>query len=576
MADLLTTFANAYRYNPNAAFEGAQNMQNLMTGALNFQQKREALEAQRSLKELYANNPQPSFEDLARINPEFAMQQQLSNVDLQGKMLGMQKTQGEISEQQKTAFARTVAPIAEEFASKQINPEVMAQFHGKIGNALAQFEQQTGIKPPPGFNVEQLSPESILMWAMPYYKSPTMENIAKAQGTRMEREIPRTEGGPYGTRLIQGIPTGMGVTGFAPPGVNQPQGAQGQMPADLMQIAQQAAATFGVDPNLVMRVMQVESGGNRGAVSPKGAIGPMQLMPDTAKELGVDPRDVQQNIYGGVRYLAQQLQKYKDPELALAAYNAGPGAVDRAGGVPNYPETQSYVNKITGGAGATGGFGGAPSASGIVTPADEMRMRAEEERVKAGIQAEAAGIRKTAETQAEKAAAASEQFSTLQALDKQNVHSLIDQSFTSRPEQFAKSVVGSEMLGMPSEANTATERLTVIAAQMRDMAKAIVGAGPISEGEQKIISKALGGIETAKDPESRKAAYDQFVALAMEKIKKYPHLQMQMNAIQDMSQSAAQSSAQPSAGRLRIGDVKSGYEYLGGNPNDQSSWRKSR
>jgi hypothetical protein len=230
-------------------------------------------------------------------------------------------------------------------------------------------------------------------------------------------------------------------------------------------------------------------------------------------------------------------------------------------------------------AGNVGQPSAAPSAApsgAFVTPADEMRMRAEEERVKAGIQAEAAGMRKTAETQAEKSAAASEQFSTLQALNKQDVHSLIDQSFTSKPEQFAKSVIGSEMLGMPSEANTATERLTVIAAQMRDMAKAIVGAGPISEGEQKIISKALGGIETAKDPDSRKAAYDQFVELALEKIKKYPHLQMQMNAIQDMAQGAAQPSVKPPTNRLRIGDVKNGYEYLGGNPNDQSSWRKSR
>lgn len=102
----------------------------------------------------------------------------------------------------------------------------------------------------------------------------------------------------------------------------------------------------GVDPSLAVNVARQESGFRPDAVSPRGAIGPMQLMPATAQQLGVDPRDPAQNIRGGVTYLGQQMKAFGDPRLAAAAYNAGPGAVRRAGGVPNYPETQAYVNAV--------------------------------------------------------------------------------------------------------------------------------------------------------------------------------------------------------------------------------------
>lgn len=110
---------------------------------------------------------------------------------------------------------------------------------------------------------------------------------------------------------------------------------------------QQAAQKTGVDPSLIEAVMSAESGGNVGAPSSKGAIGLMQLMPDTAQELGVDPTKPEQNVLGGAKYLAKLLKKYGgDEEKALAAYNAGPGVVDKAGGVPNFKETKKYVAKV--------------------------------------------------------------------------------------------------------------------------------------------------------------------------------------------------------------------------------------
>src|SRR5580692_7368951 len=110
-----------------------------------------------------------------------------------------------------------------------------------------------------------------------------------------------------------------------------------------------AAARHNVDPNLVRAVVKVESNFNSNAVSSKGAIGLMQLMPQTARELKVrNPFDPEQNVDAGVRHLKYLLESYNgDVNLTLAAYNAGEGAVRRSAGVPHFSETQDYVRKIT-------------------------------------------------------------------------------------------------------------------------------------------------------------------------------------------------------------------------------------
>jgi membrane-bound lytic murein transglycosylase B len=119
--------------------------------------------------------------------------------------------------------------------------------------------------------------------------------------------------------------------------------------ADIDTAIEQAAARHNVDPNLVRAVVKVESNFNPNAVSRKGAMGLMQLMPSTARQLKVkNPFDPEQNVDAGVRHLKQLLESYGgDVKLTLAAYNAGATAVARSSGVPHYAETQNYVRRIT-------------------------------------------------------------------------------------------------------------------------------------------------------------------------------------------------------------------------------------
>jgi soluble lytic murein transglycosylase-like protein len=123
-----------------------------------------------------------------------------------------------------------------------------------------------------------------------------------------------------------------------------------QPPATPSELAQTAAHKYSLPDAFVAGVMRAESGFNPAAVSPKGAIGLMQLMPDTARDLGVDPKNPGQNADAGTRYLRDLLARYENQpnqvELALAAYNAGPAAVDKYHGVPPYRETREYILRV--------------------------------------------------------------------------------------------------------------------------------------------------------------------------------------------------------------------------------------
>jgi soluble lytic murein transglycosylase-like protein len=131
-----------------------------------------------------------------------------------------------------------------------------------------------------------------------------------------------------------------------------------------------AANKYGIDPAVLKGLIRQESNFDASAQSGAGAQGLTQLMPGTAATLGVDPSDPAQAIDGGAKYLAQQLQKFgNDPSKALAAYNAGPGAVTKYGGVPPYAETQNYVQKVLGYAAEYRAAGATTTAATAALPA---------------------------------------------------------------------------------------------------------------------------------------------------------------------------------------------------------------
>ncbi len=127
-------------------------------------------------------------------------------------------------------------------------------------------------------------------------------------------------------------------------------GGERRPPTDAEQAVERFSAEAGIPAGLVRAMIWAESGFDERARSPKGAVGPMQLMPGTADELGVDPLDAVANIRGGTEYLKRLLERYagETDQLvrALAAYNAGPGRVAQHGGTPPYPETEAYVAKV--------------------------------------------------------------------------------------------------------------------------------------------------------------------------------------------------------------------------------------
>lgn len=130
--------------------------------------------------------------------------------------------------------------------------------------------------------------------------------------------------------------------------INHPvvKGVKRNVPADIDAVIKKYASQYDISEDLIKALIQQESSFNPKAVSKVGAQGLMQLMPVHTKGKGIDPFDPDQNIKTGIGFLSHLLKKYGDLELALAAYNAGEGAVDKYGGIPPYKETQLYVKKI--------------------------------------------------------------------------------------------------------------------------------------------------------------------------------------------------------------------------------------
>jgi len=190
------------------------------------------------------------------------------------------------------------------------------------------------------------------------------EYVVLSNGFRIHADSHATDGVTTRIQTSQGIieipsntVAAIEVEEYTPPAPPAPVATKPQAPAPqptpaltAKELVTRAAVQVGLPPAIVHSVARAESGYRTDAISPKGAIGVMQLMPGTAAELNADPYDPAQNVEAGARYLRDLLLKYEnDPHQvskAIAAYNAGPGAVDKYNGVPPYRETVDYVNRV--------------------------------------------------------------------------------------------------------------------------------------------------------------------------------------------------------------------------------------
>jgi len=173
-------------------------------------------------------------------------------------------------------------------------------------------------------------------FSLPAQQMPGMEFAAKLQ-QEMDKNVVSAAGKAHAVQSAQSA-TAVQQAEKSRSDVSNP---------ELSRTIHAAAAKYAVDPKLISAVAEVESGGNQSAVSPAGAVGVMQLMPETAAGLGGDPDDMKSNVEGGAKYLREMLDTFDgDVKKAVAAYNAGPNAVKAYGGVPPYAETQNYVNNV--------------------------------------------------------------------------------------------------------------------------------------------------------------------------------------------------------------------------------------
>jgi len=183
------------------------------------------------------------------------------------------------------------------------------------------------------------------------------EYIVLSNGFRIHADSHVIDGAVMRLQISQGaveIPANsvatIEVEDYTPPPIVPAPAPEPQRDLTTQELITRAAIHNGLPPEIVRSVAKAESGYHVDAVSPKGAIGLMQLMPSTAAALNADPHDPAQNVEAGARYLRDLLLKYEnDPHQvskALAAYNAGPGAVDKYKGIPPYRETIQYVNRV--------------------------------------------------------------------------------------------------------------------------------------------------------------------------------------------------------------------------------------
>lgn len=348
------------------------------------------------------------------------------------------------------------------------------------------------------------------------------------------------------------------------------------MASDYLAFLDRMADEYGIPRAEARAIYQLESSSGQNARrSPAGAIGHMQLMPGTARDLGVDPNDPYQNIRGGVRYYAQQRKKFGDPVLAAAAYNAGPGNVQKAGGVPRFAETRKYVTGFRNLIGARGQMTPAPQSATPASVAPQEPPMDETEEATGALSGLGGGLG---------GAPTSEEWTDLQRRSGEQA----TRTAANRKQQFEEDrQLIQQMYGGPSS----SERLWALSQALLSP-KPYKGFGGTLYNVTRSLGEMRGEQETAdrrrseallRLRQSYTGAEDEAATGALDRELEFLKARYAAN-----KPGKQRTGFNPITGDLtdldtglpitppapKVGEVRRGYRYLGGDPATPSSWKK--
>lgn len=483
---------------------------------LQFRQGMDQFHANRALREMFAQG-MPSAQDIYSVSPEFGMKWSQNQMEQAEKMLGMQKTRGEIGRQiqegalsKEKAFAEATGPAADQYyddIDSGVPPEqALAKFRQGFAAGISRLDAM-GMSPDAEIDVANLNPEQVLGVATGKgYKSRHFERQQKQQemetahGYRAEEEAYKEELGRGTEQFKRQLPPAPLAEQVYPTPRMTPQGPMIQPPT-----------------------------------IPQAGVGqPFQVM--EAEPEG-QAAQIEQSDVDNLRKMYQQAKGPDKERLGRMLADA----------------VKQQIR---------------PRA-GFLTPEDVLNMKVKEK--EAETRAETQAKAEVGQFQEKKQKA--ELLASLPKVPELN--KLIEKSMSGRIEEAGKGLLLGEMAGVATEALTATKELQIVANQMRSITKALVGVGAVSDFEQRMLSEAAGNIADAHVPaETRKRQLAMFNRIIRKSLMKSPELAKTLSDDDSVEAEPEEAPSVKRGSKPKIGQVESGYVFKGGDPSNPANWEK--
>lgn len=495
---------------------------------MQFQQGMDQFNANRALREMFAQGI-PSAQDIYAVSPEFGMQWSKSQMEQAEKMLGMQEKRGQIQKltqegalSKEKAFADATGPAADQYfddINAGMPPEqALAKFRQGFAAGISRLDAM-GMSPDAQIDVNNLNPEQVLGVATGkgyksrYYEQQQEERKMEKQHQYRVGEMGYGEGLERGTeKFKRGLP-----------------------PAPT---PQQYYGGVEMTPQGPMAVPPVVQGGELPQASPEG----MQQAPITNEDVDNIRRMYQQATGADKKRLERMLA-----DAVKQQVSARPSAAT--------PE-QAPFHRI--------------APAGIITPEQRQRISVEEAKAKETAQAEAKAAVEQQEVKRQKA----EILSSVPKVPE--INKLIDKSMSGRIEELGKGTLLGEYGGISTEALNATKELNIIGSQMKQITKSLIGAGAVSDFEQRQMAEAAGNIADPRTPaEARKRQLAMFNRIVRKSLMKSPELAGKLSEEDDSTEAEQEEAPSVKRGsKPKIGQVESGYMFKGGDPSNPANWEK--